>query len=131
LNTHDDRDFEKLMLSICGSKKWAERMWEHRPYLSAREMFTTAEDAWWGLDTRDWLEAYAAHPRIGGGGGKKAGKKEKREQAGVEGADQETVNALKRLNDEYFKKHGFIFIVFATGKSAGEMLELLEDRLKN
>ena len=36
---------------------------------------------------------------------------------------------LVKANDAYFKKFGFIFIVFATGKSAGEMLALLEERL--
>ena len=42
-----------------------------------------------------------------------------------------SLNALKRLNDDYLKRHGFIFIVFATGKSAAEMLELAEERIKN
>ena len=42
--------------------------------------------------------------------------------------------ACKRLkdgNDAYLHKFGFIFIVCATGKSAQEMLDLLESRLPN
>ena len=37
---------------------------------------------------------------------------------------------LRELNDLYFEKFGFIFICFATGKSAAEVLAQLEERLK-
>jgi len=39
--------------------------------------------------------------------------------------------ALAQGNDDYEKKFGYIFIVCATGKSAGEMLEILKKRLPN
>ena len=38
---------------------------------------------------------------------------------------------MAELNRSYFDKFGFIFIVCATGKSAAEMLSLLESRLPN
>jgi len=38
---------------------------------------------------------------------------------------------LKTLNDQYLDRFGFIFIVCATGKSADEMLALLEARIDN
>lgn len=38
---------------------------------------------------------------------------------------------LKALNDAYLDRFGFIFIVCATGKTAEEMLALLEARLPN
>ena len=34
-------------------------------------------------------------------------------------------------NNSYETKYGFIFIVCATGKSAEEMLSLLQERIKN
>ena len=34
-------------------------------------------------------------------------------------------------NNEYFDKYGFIFIVFAHGKTPKEMLEMLKKRLNN
>ncbi|MBA2761179.1 MAG: OHCU decarboxylase, partial [Segetibacter sp.] len=34
-------------------------------------------------------------------------------------------------NDDYEKKFEYIFIVCATGKSAGELLEILQSRLPN
>ena len=38
---------------------------------------------------------------------------------------------LERKNRKYEKKFGYIFIVCATGKSAEEMLEILQQRLEN
>jgi 2-oxo-4-hydroxy-4-carboxy-5-ureidoimidazoline decarboxylase len=38
---------------------------------------------------------------------------------------------MARGNREYYEKFGYIYIVCATGKSAEEMLALLEQRLQN
>jgi 2-oxo-4-hydroxy-4-carboxy-5-ureidoimidazoline decarboxylase len=46
-------------------------------------------------------------------------------------ADDQTKLDLRKANEKYFKKFGFIFIVFATGKSGSEILKLLTDRLEN
>jgi len=54
-----------------------------------------------------------------------------REQAGVTGASEEVLTALAEGNREYEEKFGYIFIVFATGKSAAEMHALLRERLRN
>jgi len=53
------------------------------------------------------------------------------EQSGVSEASQRTLESLAKGNDDYEKKFGYIFIVCATGKTADEMLALLEARLKN
>ena len=54
-----------------------------------------------------------------------------KEQAGVASATAETIQALAQANTHYETKNGFIFIVCATGKSAAEMLRILQDRLTN
>ena len=46
-------------------------------------------------------------------------------------AAAQTASRLAALNRAYFDKFGWIFIVCATGKSAEEMLALLEARLPN
>ncbi|CAE7538405.1 TTL, partial [Symbiodinium microadriaticum] len=56
---------------------------------------------------------------------------ESQEQSGVNGAPEEVLNALAALNEEYLKKFGYIFLICATGKSAPEMLEALQDRIVN
>ena len=53
------------------------------------------------------------------------------EQSGVAVATEDIIKKLALLNEDYYTKHGFIFIVCATGKTAGEMLEILEGRLPN
>ena len=53
------------------------------------------------------------------------------EQSGVNTASKETIEALAAGNRLYEEKFGYIFIVCATGKSAAEMLDMLQARLLN
>ena len=46
-------------------------------------------------------------------------------------ASDAVLNELAAMNSRYLDKFGFIFIVCATGKSAQEMLELLQERYDN
>lgn len=128
LNTLDHKELTKVLVSFCGSRSWVTRLSEQRPFASVRELFHRADETWWSLDAKDWLEAFAAHPRIGA---KKAPQRERTEQSGMAQADEAVRKRLAEVNDAYFEKHGFIFIVFASGKSAAQMLELAEERLKN
>ena len=54
-----------------------------------------------------------------------------REQSGVEGADDDLRADLAAANREYEERFGYIYIVFATGKSAEGMLALARERLRN
>lgn len=51
--------------SCCAADRWVERMLELRPFGDDTTLFEAAEGVWWALDEDDWLEAFAAHPRIG------------------------------------------------------------------
>jgi OHCU decarboxylase len=123
-------------LKCCGSSRWANAMTARRPYKNVEELAQAANDTWWALEQSDWLEAFRSHPKIGE---KKAAAEVStqskhwsgEEQAGVQTAAHDTVDSLARLNREYEEKFGFIFIVCATGKSAGEMLAILRKRLQN
>ena len=53
------------------------------------------------------------------------------EQSGTADADEATLYALKEKNEAYLARHGFIFIICATGLSAQTMLEALQARLPN
>ena len=46
-------------------------------------------------------------------------------------ASKETIKELAESNRLYEEKFGYIFIVCASGKSAAEMLGILQARLKN
>ena len=46
-------------------------------------------------------------------------------------ASDQIIDALAQGNAAYERRFGYIFIVCATGKSAGEMLDLLTARMQN
>ncbi len=96
--------------------------------LPLTESVRRAARIWRELDREDWLEAFAAHPRIGE---RTSDPRAASEQSGVSSASLETLRQLSDLNGEYEAKFGRVYLVCATGKSADQMLELLRTRLKN
>jgi allantoicase len=115
------------LLKACASKEWALRMYAARPFSTWDAMLDAAEKIWLALDDEHWLEAFAAHPRIGD---RKPGWSAQ-EQAGTQSASDETMRAIADGNRAYEEKFGFVYLICATGKSAEEMRENLEQRLKN
>ena len=114
----------------CGARHWVDAMLAARPFASDVELLATAERLWWGLGRADWLEAFAAHPRIGAQVG--AGMDwARREQAGEAGAAEATLAALAQGNATYEERFGHVFLISATGKTADEMLGALRGRLTN
>jgi 2-oxo-4-hydroxy-4-carboxy-5-ureidoimidazoline decarboxylase len=113
-------------MRCCGSRRWADGMTAARPFASADAMMMTGDVIWSALDRADWLEAFAAHPRIGDS---QAVGDAAQEQAGAAGADAAVKQRLAERNRDYEARFGYIFIVCATGKSASDMLEILERRL--
>jgi 2-oxo-4-hydroxy-4-carboxy-5-ureidoimidazoline decarboxylase len=112
----------------CGSSNWVHRMERARPFAGLNELKDCANHIWASCSREDWLEAFAAHPRIGGAS---AARWSLQEQSGVAGADFAVLRALEEANQAYEKKVGYTFIIFATGKSAGEILGVLKQRLRN
>lgn len=111
-------------------------MIERRPFGSEEAMLWAARNEWFALEPADWMEAFAAHPKIGDRDGLRSGSAgtrhlAAREQAGVDGAPEDVLSALAAGNAAYEKKFGYIFIVCATGLTAGQMLARLRDRLTN
>jgi 2-oxo-4-hydroxy-4-carboxy-5-ureidoimidazoline decarboxylase len=136
LNSWNEAEARAAFLRCCGSTRWADHMAARRPFPSEVELFAAAEDVWRGLTREDWLQAFAAHPRIGDVDSLR--KKfaaiaawSAQEQAGMVGAADEVLLALAEGNHAYVAKFGYIFIVCATGKTAEEMLTLLRQRLGN
>jgi allantoicase len=122
INTLADGD---SLRRVCGSSEWVRRMLAARPL---REAFATSDEIWSSLSEEDWREAFAAHPRIGE---KKGGAWSSQEQSGTRSAAEQTMRELADANRAYEERFGHIYIVCATGKSAGEMLRLCVERLGN
>ncbi len=136
LNHASQEKAESVLLSCCGSRRWAQKMTEARPFADVDGLLNQAENIWQNLETGDWLEAFAAHPKIGA---KKAVSQataqsaewSHAEQSGTQTAADSVKIELEEANRLYEKKFRFIFIVCATGKSAEEMLEICRQRLDN
>jgi OHCU decarboxylase len=120
---------EPHLLECCGSRNWAAQLLAARPFQDISQLETMATDIWWRLAPTDWLEAFSKHPKIGEKG--KVSQWSSEEQSGMNSAATDTAKKLRALNQTSFEKFGWIFIVCATGKSAEEMLSLLEARLPN
>jgi 2-oxo-4-hydroxy-4-carboxy-5-ureidoimidazoline decarboxylase len=121
---------EGELMKCCGSAAWARTMASRRPFVSFERLLKAASEVWNRLDQADWMEAFKTHPQIGE-------RKEithvwaAREQSGMERAGVAVTSALEEGNREYLAKFGYIFIVCATGRSANEMLSILQSRLPN
>lgn len=121
------------LYGCCHCQSWAKQVAERRPFVSLEKLLTTANCFWTGVEESQILEAFSGHARIGDIDllrSRYAGRATQ-EQGQVLQASDEVIQELYRLNKEYEAKNGFIFIVCASGKSAEEMLRLLQGRMDN
>jgi allantoicase len=123
LNIINRADAVATFKSFCGSLRWAEDMADEVPFENTAALFRLADRLFWELTEKDWLEAFAAHPRIGATEGSTWSKQE---QSGVQDAQRAE---LAKSNQEYFDKFGFVFLVCASGRGGEEMLTELRRRL--
>ena len=123
------------LFKCCGSTHWVENVIKYLPFISLESLKAISDNVWWDCKKEDWLEAFSQHPKIG----QKAMEKKfeatkswaENEQSGTQNADEQLLQELIQANSNYENKFGYIFIVCATGKTAQEMLELLNERLNN
>ena len=147
-NALDEESAARELRRCCGSTRWVESMTRARPFPSAEAMADIGDAVWMSLNSADWLEAFAAHPRIGetkpleSAGpaspklrvvrpGEGAPGWEAQEQSGTRSATEKVKERLAARNHQYEARFGYIFIVCATGKTVEQMLAIVEDRLQN
>ena len=126
----------QILEQCCTASSWVRKIVEGRPYASLEALKLKAINIWATMQNDDLLEAFAGHPKIGDLSSLK--KKfhntlasASKEQSGVAAASEPVLEELAKYNADYEKKFGFIFIVFASGKSAQEMLDIIKDRIHN
>lgn len=126
-------DAEALIAPCVAIPSWAHGLVARRPYADLDDLFATAERLAAAWTDEEVEGALADHPRIGErhtGDGTSAALSA-REQAGVDPADVEVQARLRAGNAAYEDRFGRIYLVRAAGRSAEEMLALLEERLEN
>tara|TARA_B100001750_G_scaffold91149_1_gene72001 strand:- start:188 stop:697 length:510 start_codon:yes stop_codon:yes gene_type:complete len=135
LNGLDDAAARAALTRCCGATRWVDGMLTRRPFADDPALHAAADEVWATMERGDILEAFEHHPRIGAS---LDALREKfaatagwsgSEQASVAQASEETLHALRDGNVAYEQRYGHIFIVCATGKSAAEMLALLQARM--
>jgi allantoicase len=135
LNALSIDEARAALLRCCGATRWAAWLLTQRPFASTEALFKAAAGVWTQMEKADMLEAFSHHPEIGSD---IAALRQRfastaawatAEQAGVAGADDATLEALREGNVRYREKFGYVFLVCATGKTAAEMLALLRARL--
>jgi 2-oxo-4-hydroxy-4-carboxy-5-ureidoimidazoline decarboxylase len=123
----------EALLSCCAARRWAREVAMLRPYANERALFAAADEVWLSMEEQDWMEAFRAHPRIGerkaAEASAQSSKWSRQEQAVIDSTQEAVLIALAAGNRQYEELFGFTYIVCATGKSAEEMLRILERRL--
>jgi 2-oxo-4-hydroxy-4-carboxy-5-ureidoimidazoline decarboxylase len=134
-NHADEHTALAAMLACCGAKRWAVEMVALRPIGTVEALSEMADRVWSTMQERDWLEAFACHPRIGEreatSGSERAAEWSQQEQSRTNTANERVLAELAEGNRLYEEAFGFTYIVCATGKSAEEMLEILKRRLES
>jgi 2-oxo-4-hydroxy-4-carboxy-5-ureidoimidazoline decarboxylase len=122
------------LFRCCGCSAWVEKLITHFPFSSIEDLKLSSDKIWFSCTEEDWKEAFSHHPKIGERSSSKNNNSKEwsqQEQSGVEQSEKTILEQLQEVNKTYENKFGFIFIVYATGKTASEMFDLLRKRLTN
>jgi allantoicase len=135
VNAASPEEATDAMRACCGCAAWARAMADARPFRDLAHVRVEAARAADRLTEREWLEAFAAHPRIGERAAKapvppaEVGGWSSHEQAGMDRARAEIRQAMAEANRAYEAKFGLVYLVCATGKSGEELLADARHRL--
>ena len=131
-NLLNNEDAKNVLLEFCSSKKWVKSMINKRPFNDIEQMLNDSKEVWSRSEEEDLMEAFSSHAKIGDISSiKNKYSKARKEQGQIIDADESVIKQLFEMNKTYELKNGFIFIVFATGKTANQMAEILKKRLLN
>lgn len=124
----------QAILPCNGSSAWAEGVAGRRPFSSVQELFGASDRVWGELAESDWQQAFDSHPRLGERHAKTATEKSLSWSAHEQSAanpDDAVREELARANREYERRFGRIFLLCATGRTAAEILAILQVRMRS
>ncbi|AYJ49224.1 2-oxo-4-hydroxy-4-carboxy-5-ureidoimidazoline decarboxylase [Rhodococcus sp. P1Y] len=127
-NRLSDRQAMHALFECCSSSIWARRVAGSRPYATRDLLLDRADRVLAELPEAEIDQALDGHPRIGA---RADNASSKREQAAVQGAGSDVLAALAEANRKYEAQFGHVYLVCATGRSAPDLLGILEERLGN
>jgi 2-oxo-4-hydroxy-4-carboxy-5-ureidoimidazoline decarboxylase len=134
-NQLDPTFAEREILPCCGSRAWSKKLAAQRPFDEVQQLLQASDRAWASLAEEDWKQAFDSHPRIGQKHARDATSESlawssEEQRAAMSGEDAAKL-ALAERNRQYEDRFGRIFIVCASGRSAAEILSILNARMNN
>jgi 2-oxo-4-hydroxy-4-carboxy-5-ureidoimidazoline decarboxylase len=131
LNELPEAEVSQVLAGCCTARHWISAIVSGRSYPSVDALLGRADLAVAELTPAQLAEALVGHPRIGDRKAASAPGWSRQEQAGVSVADADLARELAQGNADYERRFGHIYLVCATGKSGGELLAILRERLGN
>jgi 2-oxo-4-hydroxy-4-carboxy-5-ureidoimidazoline decarboxylase len=117
-----------MLLGVCASAVLGQRLLQARPFSDIDDVIDRASEILLELPEEEVQKVLEGHPRIGG---KVGNPSSAREQAAVSDAARDVREKLADGNRAYEYKFGHVYLVFASGRSAEELLAILTARLSN
>jgi OHCU decarboxylase len=126
---------EDVAFSCCASRVFARKLAASGKHDDFADLIAAARHIWWSeTGVPEWLAAFAAHPKIGDAKaveskpGAFAEFSRGEQAAAAQTNTGEVAEELRLWNKRYAEKFGHIFIIFARGRSAPEILAALKER---
>lgn len=112
--------------------RWVNEVVDGRPYSAVEAAVSVAASAADPFTDDELTAALSHHPRIGerASGSTAEASLSRAEQSGVS-TDADVQRRLVEGNRAYEKRFGHVFLIRAAGRSSGEILEALQERLTN
>jgi 2-oxo-4-hydroxy-4-carboxy-5-ureidoimidazoline decarboxylase len=119
--------------ACCAAGSWVDGMVDARPFTSREQLVGTSDRLIGSLDDQGLAEALAPHARIGErrSGESREDSWSRTEQAGALAADADLRARLEQGNRAYEERFGRVFLIRAKGRSAQEMYDAQQARLRN
>lgn len=132
LNEMSLSQFTEQLGSIFEHSPWvAERAWEHRPFESREALYTRMVNVVQASSHEQKMNLIQAHPHLGTRKVMSSLSQKEQKNAGLGQLSEAEYAKLLEMNQTYVDRFGFPFILAVRGKSKDDILQSMQDRLKN
>ncbi|MGW1077225.1 2-oxo-4-hydroxy-4-carboxy-5-ureidoimidazoline decarboxylase [Streptomyces sp. NPDC002537] len=128
-NTADESAARAALRKICTSEAWGSAVLARRPYPDAAALRAANDTAMAALTPADLAEAMAGHPPIGRPD--RGDPVSAREQRGMTDASAALKADMLAHNLAYQERFGHVFLICATGLTAGQLYDAIRNRIDN
>lgn len=133
-NDADQDELRSAVRACLDIDRWVDEVIRARPYADRESALAAAELAASPFTRAEVEGALVHHPRIGERATGEAAKTaeaamSRAEQGAVDPTEVELADRLRARNAAYEERFGHVFLIKAAGRSAGEILDQLEQRI--